>query len=179
MTKNEMIEINKFNKADLSGVYWLTACMAKNDLRFHLNHIQAKDNKLCATDGNRLHYFEPEQKFTDGFYRVTKRTKTVIQLIFEPFESGMYPDISELVNINSDDSKMTIFGKNDIDTEYASQMTTKIIKMMENNTVNFSFVMDVLRCDDAFEVYQSKDHNNPVKFRSENKTAIIMPLMVA
>jgi hypothetical protein len=46
---------------------WVALAMAKNDIRYYLNHIYSDGGRLMATDGHRLHVYKTN-KYPVGFY---------------------------------------------------------------------------------------------------------------
>jgi len=184
-----MIELTKDNK-DTGNFYWLTGCLTKDksEKRFHMTHIQIKDGYACCTDGARLHHFKTVDddyqvgQIADGFYRVLKRTKTIVQLVKVHGSDHSYPEINDLINIDGEESKLSLFGMptskyNDLDS-HASKATAQIVRELETeHAINYTFVQDVLTCDDIFEVYIKGD-GNCVTFKSDTKTALIMPVRI-
>ena len=184
-----MIELTRGN-TDTQDFYWLTACLTKNkqETRFHMIHIQIKDGYACVTDGERLHYFKTSAddiyhgQIADGYYRVLKRTKTTIQLLKVDDSDHSYPDIADFFNLNGAESNLELNG---LDTnkynnliEHASKAAAQIIRLMETErAIDYSFVQDVLTCNDTFKVYVKAD-GNCVTFKSDNKTALIMPIKI-
>jgi len=178
-----MIEFNRKNP-DTSGVYWLTSCLSKDrdEGRFHLLHIQIKDGNFCATDGRRLHYFNPVTAYGDGYYKVIKRTKTLIHLEKAEDWDGCYPEIDDFINFDGARITFSINGRNvskDENADHASQVTAAIIrKMAPNEAIRFDFIMDALTNDNMFDVFV-EDDSKPIKFKSENKIAVIMPIRMS
>ncbi len=173
-----MIELKRSNP-DFKGFYWLTSILKKDDLRFHLTHIQIKDNKACLTDSKRLHYLTTALDYEDGYYAILKRTKAIICLSRADDSGFEYPNIEDLIAINAVKETFSINGLDESkeeNSDHASQVTTLIIRQMDDEiTVNFGFVLDALTCEDQFDIFVG-DKDQPIKFKSENKVAVIMPI---
>ena len=68
------------------------------DMRFHANHIKVeKDGRAVSTDGSRLHHVRSfecfDKQVPPGYYKVVKRTKTLVWLSYaEGEDDHEYPD---------------------------------------------------------------------------------------
>ena len=165
------IQTNKHNPMT-KNLYWLTGCMKKNAIRNHTRHVYVKENTMTATDGNRLHHLKLDgEGYADGFYSVVKRTKPEMVLVYSG-NDYLYPDISDLI---AKPEGVELIAHEHEGT--SSKAFANIIRAMEDNTINYKFLEDVLSDGGAWNV-TIKSHEHAIFFENGNKIAIIMPLRI-
>ena len=175
----EIKMINTTKQEQLNqDLYWLTSALSKSksDLRPHIVNTYVRDNKMLATDGNRLHEITIDREVyvnvKDGFYSVAKRTKTNMILSYSTthhVDDYQYPDCEDLLKRPEGKSFVVMQHEND-----SSQAMAKIIRAMDDNSINYNYLNDVLSDENAWDV-TIKDHKHPLHFENGNKKAIVMP----
>jgi len=151
-------------------------CVGKTHKRYALCHIEVNENHIVATDGRRLGCLD-NFGITPGWYRVTKCTKTIIELFPDTVE-GNFPVYEDIIpELCREDEKITIKTP-----EYQEGMNIDISKLSRlaydisqfKTMVYVDYLKDFLNCD-SFHVIAP---DRPVCFFSEGFIGIIMPIMV-
>ena len=185
------IQIDKSDKR-LKAVKFLTACMSKNDERFHCKHFKVEsDQSAIATDGHRLHWVY-DLALAPGYYQVHKNNKTSV-LIEKVYEldtlEGSYPDYVDILSIPDDGKTFDIMFQDIPGGCDVSGVYTTIIRQMESTTLNFDYVSDVYSALEGDVVSCIVPPNEktglgeietckPVHFQRNGFQAVIMPKRV-
>jgi len=158
--KNIKNEMNFLCKPVIKG--------SSNIPKIYDNHVLNDGKYWYATDGSRLHKIESGPDHF-GIWKVIKNTK--IRTILEKTDKQVneFPDMKSIFPNTSDAKRVAC--------EYAYPEITyaKIIRTMDNNTLNFHFLEDVL-CD-TFTAFIVSD-TDPIVFENGTKTALIMPMRI-
>ena len=162
-------------------LYWLTSALSKSksDLRPHIVNTYVMGNKMLATNGNRLHEITIDREIyvnvKDGFYSVIKRTKTNMILAYNVEHNADerdYPDCKSLLERPDGKSFVVMQHENN-----SSQAMANIIRAMDDGSINYNYLNDVLSDENAWDV-TIKDHEHPLHFENGNKKAIVMPVRI-
>ena len=162
-------------------LYWLTSALSKSksDLRPHIVNTYVRGDKMLATDGQRLHEITIDREVyvnvKDGFYSVAKRTKANMVLVYaveHNADERDYPVCESLLERPDGKSFVVMQHEND-----SSQAMATIIRAMDDNSINYNYLNDVLSDENAWDV-TIKDCDGPLHFECGNKKAIIMPVRI-
>ena len=178
----EIKMINTTKQEQLNqDLYWLTSALSKSksDLRPHIVNTYVRGNKMLATDGQRLHEITIDREVyvnvKDGFYSVIKRTKTNMILAYNVEHNADerdYPDCKSLLERPDGKSFVVMQHENN-----SSQAMANIIRAMDDGSINYNYLNDVLSDENAWDV-TIKDHEHPLHFENGNKKAIVMPIRI-
>ena len=163
-----MIEFTK-HEPITKQLYWVQKALTtkKDDPRKHVTHICVADEKIIATDGQRLHCYCENDVLINGFYAVVKATKTKIILDYKGSEID-YPESRDLFIVDEPLEYFVVGGIN-INASYA-----KIIRSLKESTMDFRYIEDLLCLDEVFNCF-TRDDESPIVFENDSKKAIIMP----
>ena len=165
-----MIEFTK-HESITKQLYWVQKALTtkKDDPRKYVTHICVADEKIIATDGQRLHCYCENDCLINGFYAVVKATKTKMILDYKGLEI-YYPETRDLFIVD-DDLKSFVVGEYDISNSY-----TNIIRSLKTHTVNLQFIQDLLCLNEEFHCFTRNDES-PIVFKNDSKKAIIMSMI--
>lgn len=186
------LELTK-GHAGFNVISWVAKGLitTKGDLRNHVIRVFKDEDLFIATNGERMHIYDHKGLFDelkDGYYEVIKNTKTKVILVFDKAkDQASYPDIKDFLKIKLDFPEDCFSVEwNDAGSggnkAYADILRNMVLDSDEHikkanptNYINYSFLEDVLKIGQMFEVY-NENENQPVYFKSDNLFAIIMPI---
>ena len=172
------IEKNRVSE-DCKNLGWLVRAMEKThdtDSKYRLDVIRSVDGELVATDSRRLHALDIkgtrlEELLPDGYYEVSKCTKTAVVLYKVKDEYGLrYPDYIPL--FKNECSKIDIPNGKDA----LEHGLTTVYRNTKCDAVNHRYLIDVIDDDSAFTLDVEESNIKPLIFRNCTKRAAVMPM---
>ena len=128
-----------------------------------------KNGFWYGCDRERLHIAMDDEMpiMDDGLYEITLKTKG--RVIFKKAEDCKfrYPDIDVVWPAHKDYKEVSGHGLTDL--------YSKVIRAMEDNTLQVDFVKDIAESSDCWTAYIYDKHPG-VAFEDSNKMALVMPV---
>jgi len=170
LPKISIIELIK-KHPDFQSVSWVIGCMSKckDEKRFHITHLKVKDNCFTGTDGNRIHQYQSENNFNDGFYRNIYMDEEKLFLMSNGFEQK-YPDCKDILTPAKIEPIELYGNSNECFWAYS-----QIIRKLDDSILNYNYLYDLLKFRDSFKCH-IVDDISPIVFTTHNKSAAIMPM---
>ena len=175
-----MIRIEKNRVSDdCKNLGWLVRAMAKThetDSKYRVDVIRSIGGELVATDCRRLHVLDIkgtrlEEILPDGYYEVSKCTKTAVVLYKVKDEYGLrYPDYIQL--FKNENPKIDIPNGKDA----LEHGLTTIYRNTKCDAVNHKYLLDVIDDDGPFTLDVEDSPHKPLIFRNCTKRAAVMPM---
>ncbi len=161
------------NCAHTKELIFVAAAMSKDETRYALNFIYSTGERIVATDGHRCHLYAPEDcPLEEGFYKVMKRTKTVIDLLKTEVD-GQYPDFDRII---PKDEGLVGFSTYTMEaTNNAPLKLAEVLRGMATSAISIDFFLDAIN-HESISMFRSGDGFEPIKFKGGFLTAVIMPL---
>ncbi len=171
--KTEIIDLPK-EHPDHQGIYWAAACMfAGDDKRDHIRHIYVDKNSFTVTDGNRIHHYQSQNEYENGFYEVIVKNRNRIFLKSNGTEKK-YPKYESILKPDKVEPFYVSMLKKNCYFAYS-----QIIRHLENDILNYKFLNDLLKFNDTFDCYVGGDQRPVVFISGESKKAALMTMRVA
>jgi hypothetical protein len=155
-----------------NDVRWVLKARGKDVSRYNLQHVAIYRKTMVATDGHRLHMATlKHSSFKPGVYSVVS-DKAGGVILKEVEEGANYPDWKRVINTRGKKVSLpfntTIAG---------SAYTVAVRNIQEGAGIDYRYFSDVVT-DGAWRwtMFINSNIGNPLKFRSGNKTAIVMPV---
>jgi len=159
-----LIELKTKNDARAQLVAFVAGAVSKDKTRATLQHVYSTGSEIAATDTHRCHTADVELK--EGFYKVLKLTKTVVQLV-KVEDPGVFPDYKRIIPTAD---KLVAFKSNGQALRHA-----EVTRALGNGAIDFKYFCDA--CPPCMTHYQITDMFSPVLFTSKEMTSVVMPIV--
>lgn len=174
--------IDTRDAAIFQGIEFVSRAVTLDNSVFKLRDMYFDKPNLVATDGHRLHLFEmPEDALIPGgFYRVIRKTKSLIELGYVgqgqkfPEYKNILPDAASLTKI----AEGAAGGYGRIESLYATVIRGLSV---HNTSLRYSYVKDlgdVAVWDVYIDQKEEKGNRAGILFKSHKMKALIMPVRV-
>ena len=173
--KQDIIEISgiKGKGEDANGLWWVNKARSNDETRQPLFYIYIKYGYATASDGRRMHRYKLNSEVKDGLYSplICKKNQVGLERVED---SGIiYPAFDSLLMERPEDETLPYLNK-DINIAIGH-----LLRMADDNHyINCDFLLQAMRGHkETFEIWHTpQEDTNPFYLRSENRTAIIMPM---
>jgi len=155
---------------DFRNFKWLIKARDK-DLSFR-NCICFDEQSWAATDGHRLHVFDPPGNiYEQGLYEIIAENKFGIILKQTTQDISIYPDYKHLLDYKHINRLPDVVLETlTIDISY-----TRLVRLLpEDKTIQYKYFQDMMYLDILWEIYLLEDNKNVFSF--DNHIGIIMPM---
>lgn len=164
-----MISLDK-RQCGFEEVSFVAKARSKDPAREVLHNIQITPERICATDGRRLHFTKNSFDLETGLYQVVKATKSQVLLV--PADStNQFPDVDKVIPIAN--GLQTVEG-NHISVSYTFLVLKCHIKSRGLITINFDYFKDLWESSEYWEYEVTS--KEIVYLSNGTKTAVIMGL---
>jgi DNA polymerase III sliding clamp (beta) subunit (PCNA family) len=156
----------KKHSPEFNYISFVALAISKDPIKHNITVIKSFGDRIVATDSHRMHQYKT-YILPVGTYKVIKKTKSEITLVLhDADEAGTFPDVDRLIPEMLDGVELvpTVPGAH-----------AQIIRAMTVNHINYDYLKDALSTDDALRL-QAGDGSGPVLLKSDNITAVIMPM---
>jgi len=145
-----------------------------------LDLVKVTDNRIMATDGHRLHICDNIGAIPAGYYRQTKRTKTIINLeLVEDLPQINWPEVVGITGKDLSDYKSVRIDPPDPAGHQATAHgwnTARVLRAMpEKFTLNPDYLYDATLATTSALTSQ-EDDGPPVVFVGKRCKAFVMPM---
>jgi len=166
-----MIKLGKYDTEDLDGMRFVARAIYKGKDRPPLRYIYVDGNEAMATDGHRLHIYQPEKDFQDGFYEVYKNTQTMFWLErLAQTEHLKFPEIDWFFP-NSFRWEYNLLGAS-VDGDYVKLSR----RLHRGDGLNYQHFSDMVKGEPFVAHYAGL--GKPVYFTNHTRYGLIMPFRV-
>ena len=146
----------------------------KDEGRAHLIYVYVKGGIIYGTDGSRLHA-GCAVELQEGFYKVVKNTKSMVDLVYQDNIDMSYPDAESIfIPTVKKTDELNILGGDE--TEH-SAICNLNRAMPENCCINIYHVIDLCKWDRAWavDIHVEEKCVGPILWKAGNLKAAIMP----
>jgi len=162
--------IPKTHHNDFEWIKWVTKAIGTENW---LNYLNFDDGLWKATDGHRIHFYEPESEYKVGNYEIIKKARN--ELILEKIENKNFPDWNSILNSHTprifDEPDLVMESYNSIDIILA-----KIIRLIPDaHAIDHKFVLDLISVPYG-EIQITYYGNQITCFIADKAAAVIMLL---
>ena len=163
----KIIELNSRDK-DFSGFKWVLKAVDFEGVRVIAigKAIKIGLDGIVATDGHRIHIYEPLEIYPAGIFKVFLRQRHY--LVFAKTGDVNFPNYEAVMPDYTKFKELSVWGP-------PERVYAEIVRTMTEETINYNYSHDATAGMDKAYIGPGKD---PIIFEGPRKKALVMPMRI-